>query len=83
MLWEAAHRRLAQDSRDETARIYLGVRDGLLAEEVSIGRVTLRGAYQRPAYLLEDGESRPTRGLSGAELWDAVGAFRAHLSRPN
>lgn len=57
MFWTAGQARVARESRERLVEMYVGVRDGQLASESTIGRVTFRGGYQQPRYVrMQSGE---------------------------
>lgn len=50
-LWDAGQRRIARENRDRLAELYTGVRDGVLAADVAVGRAKPVGTWKTPAYL--------------------------------
>ena len=51
MLWAAGQARVARESRERLVELYVGVRDGQLASEVTLGRAKFRGGSGKPSYL--------------------------------
>ena len=51
MLWNAGQARIARESRDRLVELYVGVRDGHVASEVSLGRAKWKGGAQAPRYV--------------------------------
>ena len=51
MLWDAGQARIAREGRDRLVELYVGVRDGHVASEVSLGRARWRGGAHAPRYV--------------------------------
>lgn len=51
MLWNAGQARIARESRDRLTELYVGVRDGHTASEVSLGRARWKGGAGAPSYV--------------------------------
>ena len=50
MLWDAGQQRTAREGRERLTELYVGVRDGYVAGNVSVGRAKWKGGSQVPAY---------------------------------
>jgi len=51
MLWTAGQERVERESRARLAELYVGVRDGYVAGNVSTGKAKWSGGEHVPAYL--------------------------------
>ncbi len=56
-LWDAGQQRITRENRARLGELYAGVRDGLLAADVAVGRVKVRGDIT-PSYAQPDAEQR-------------------------
>ena len=50
VLWDAGQQRTAREGRERLTELYVGVRDGYVAGNVSVGRAKWKGGGQIPAY---------------------------------
>lgn len=66
MLWDAGQERIVRENRDRLGELYIGVRDGVLAADVAVGRAKARGdvtpSYAKPSP--EQMRATPKRGLA-------------------
>lgn len=51
MFWNAGQARQARESRERLVELYVGVRDGYVSGNVSVGRARFKGGYQAPRYV--------------------------------
>lgn len=51
MLWDAGQQRVSRESRERMTELYVGVRDGYVAGNVSVGRAKWQGGDQVPSYV--------------------------------
>jgi hypothetical protein len=50
MLWDAGQQRVARESRERLTELYVGVRDGYVAGNVTVGRAKWKGGDGTPSY---------------------------------
>jgi hypothetical protein len=61
VLWTAGQARIARESRERLVELYVGVRDGSVAGEATLGRAKWKGGFQAPAYVRSAQKAEPVR----------------------
>lgn len=64
MFWTAGQKRMEREDRKRLTELYVGVRDGYLAAEATVGRVTMRGDAT-PSYAQPDPAQRRVSAARG------------------
>lgn len=67
MLWDAGQQRISRESRERLTELYRGARDGYLAAEIAVGRVTARGD-PTPPYARADEVAPPSAAAQAVTL---------------
>ncbi len=63
-LWDAGQDRIVRENRGRLVELYTGVRDGLMAADVAVGRVKTRGDIT-PSYAQPSPEQRRAEAKRG------------------